>query len=155
DFSNRDRIAELLRFSTTHTDSATQDQSLADYVSRMKEGQQTIYYIVADGFNAAKSSPHLEIFRKKGIEVLLLSDRIDEWLMSHRTEFDGKKLADVAKGELDLGEIAGEEEKKAQEETAKAKEALVKRVKEALADEVQEVKVTHRLTDSPACVVLP
>ncbi|WP_027966271.1 molecular chaperone HtpG [Halomonas halocynthiae] len=155
DHSNRDKIAELLRFSTTHTDSATQDQSLADYVSRMKEGQQTLYYIVADSFNAAKSSPHLEIFRKKGIEVLLLSDRIDEWLMSHLTEFDGKKLADVAKGDLDLGDVENEEEKKAQEETAKAKEALVKRVKEALADEVQEVKVTHRLTDSPACVVLP
>jgi molecular chaperone HtpG len=155
DHSNRDKIAELLRFSTTHTDSATQDQSLADYVSRMKEGQQTIYYIVADSFNAAKSSPHLEIFRKKGIEVLLLSDRIDEWLMSHLTEFDGKKLADVAKGELDLGDVENEEEKKAQEETAKAKEELVKRVKDALADQVQEVKVTHRLTDSPACVVLP
>ncbi|MGO2133512.1 MAG: molecular chaperone HtpG [Halomonas sp.] len=155
DHSNRDRVAELLRFSTTHTDSATQDQSLADYVSRMKEGQQTIYYIVADSFNAAKSSPHLEIFRKKGIEVLLLSDRIDEWLMSHLTEFDGKKFADVAKGDLDLGDVENEEEKKAQEETAKAKEELVNRVKDALADEVQEVKVTHRLTDSPACVVLP
>ncbi len=155
DFANREKIAGLLRFSTTHTDSATQDQSLADYVERMKEGQQKIYYIVADGFNAAKSSPHLEIFRKKGIEVLLLHDRIDEWLMSHLNEFEGKAFVDVAKGELDLGEIEGEEEKKAQEETAKAKEDLVKRVKEALGDEVQEVKVTHRLTDSPACVVLP
>ncbi|GAA0620062.1 molecular chaperone HtpG [Halomonas beimenensis] len=155
DYANREKIAGLLRFSTTHTDSATQDQSLADYVSRMKEGQEKIYYIVADGFNAAKSSPHLEIFRKKGIEVLLLHDRIDEWLMSHLTEFEGKRFVDVAKGELDLGEIEGEEEKKAQEETAKAKEDLVKRVKEALGEEVQEVKVTHRLTDSPACVVLP
>ncbi|MFB9146714.1 molecular chaperone HtpG [Halomonas alkalicola] len=155
DFANREKIAGLLRFSTTHTDSATQDQSLADYVERMKEGQQKIYYIVADGFNAAKSSPHLEIFRKKGIEVLLLHDRIDEWLMSHLTEFDGKSFVDVAKGELDLGEIEGEEEKKAQEETAKAKQDLVKRVREALGEEVQEVKVTHRLTDSPACVVLP
>lgn len=155
DYANRDKIAGLLRFATTHTDSATQDQSLADYVSRMKEGQKKIYYIVADSFNAAKHSPHLEIFRKKGIEVLLLSDRIDEWLMSHLTEFEGMSFVDIGKGELDLGEIEGEEEKKAQEETAKAKEDLVKRVKEALGDEVQEVKVTHRLTDSPACVVLP
>ncbi|XGA78924.1 molecular chaperone HtpG [Halomonas sp. CH40] len=155
DPSNREKIAGLLRFSSTHTDSSTQDQSLADYIERMKEGQQKIYYIVADGFNAAKNSPHLEIFRKKGIEVLLLHDRIDEWLMSHLSEFDGKSLADVAKGELDLGDVEDEEEKKAQEETAKSKEDLVKRVKEALGEGVQEVKVTHRLTDSPACVVLP
>ncbi|WP_346798927.1 molecular chaperone HtpG [Halomonas sp. Bachu 37] len=155
DFANREAIAGLLRFASTHTDSATQDQSLADYVERMKEGQQKIYYIVADSFNAAKNSPHLEIFRKKGIEVLLLSDRIDEWLMSHLTEFDGKSFADVAKGELDLGDVEDEEEKKAKEETAKSKEDLVKRVKEALESDVQEVKVTHRLTDSPACVVLP
>ncbi|MDN6179523.1 MAG: molecular chaperone HtpG [Halomonas subglaciescola] len=155
DASNREKIAGLLRFSSTHADSATQDQSLADYVERMKDGQQKIYYIVADGFNAAKSSPHLEIFRKKGIEVLLLSDRIDEWLMSHLTEFDGKSLTDVAKGELDLGDVEDADEKKAQEETAKDKEDLVKRVKEALSDGVQEVKITHRLTDSPACVVLP
>ncbi|WP_304525960.1 molecular chaperone HtpG [Halomonas sp. I5-271120] len=155
DHANRDKIAALLRFASTHTDSTTQDQSLAAYVERMKEGQQKIYYIVADSFNAAKHSPHLEIFRKKGIEVLLLSDRIDEWLMSHLTEFDGKSMVDVAKGDLDLGEIEDEDEKKAQEETAKSKEDLVKRVKEALGEEVQEVKVTHRLTDSPACVVLP
>ncbi|MFO7746770.1 MAG: molecular chaperone HtpG [Orrella sp.] len=155
DPANREKIAGLLRFSSTHTDSSTQDQSLADYIERMKEGQQKIYYIVADGFNAAKNSPHLEIFRKKGIEVLLLHDRIDEWLMSHLSEFDGKSMADVAKGELDLGDVEDEEEKKAQEETAKSKEDLVKRVKEALGDGVQEVKVTHRLTDSPACVVLP
>ncbi|NYS59260.1 molecular chaperone HtpG [Vreelandella salicampi] len=155
DVANREKIAGLLRFSTTHTDSTTQDQSLAEYVERMKEGQQKIYYIVAESFNAAKNSPHLEIFRKKGIEVLLLNDRVDEWLMSHLTEFDGKAFADVAKGELDLGDVEDEEEKKAQEETAKAKEDLVKRVQEALGDGVQEVKVTHRLTDSPACVVLP
>ncbi|CBV43308.1 molecular chaperone HtpG [Halomonas elongata] len=155
DHANREKIAGLLRFSTTHTDSATQDQSLADYIGRMKEGQEKIYYIVADGFNATKNSPHLEIFRKKGIEVLLLHDRIDEWLMSHLTEFEGKSFVDVAKGDLDLGEVEDEEEKKAQEETAKAKEDLVKRVKEALGEAVQEVKVTHRLTDSPACVVLP
>ncbi|MDI5934837.1 molecular chaperone HtpG [Halomonas kalidii] len=155
DFANRDKIAGLLRFSTTHTDSATQDQCLADYVERMKEGQDKVYYIVADSFNAAKSSPHLEIFRKKGIEVLLLHDRIDEWLMSHLTEFDGKHFVDVAKGDLDLGEVEDEAEKQAQQETAKAKEALVKRVKEALGELAQEVRVTHRLTDSPACVVLP
>ncbi|OJA04062.1 molecular chaperone HtpG [Halomonas sp. QHL1] len=155
DPSNREKIAGLLRFASTHTDTATQEHALADYVERMKEGQQKIYYVVADSFNAAKNSPHLEIFRKKGIEVLLLSDRIDDWLMSHLTEFDGKTFADVAKGELDLGDVEDEAEKKAQEETAKAKEDLVKRVKEALGDGVQEVKVTHRLTDSPACVVLP
>lgn len=155
DPGNREKIAALLRFSTTHTDLAVQDQSLAAYIERMKEGQNKIYYIVADSFNAAKSSPHLEIFRKKGIEVILLNDRIDEWLMSHLTEFDGKSLVDVAKGDLDLGDVEDEEEKKAQEETAKAKEDLIKRVREALGDSVQEVRVTHRLTDSPACVVLP
>lgn len=155
DASNREKIAGLLRFASTHADTSAQEHALADYVERMKEGQQKIYYVVADSFNAAKNSPHLEIFRKKGIEVLLLSDRIDDWLMSHLTEFDGKTFADVAKGELDLGDVEDEAEKKAQEETAKAKEDLVKRVKEALGDGVQEVKVTHRLTDSPACVVLP
>lgn len=155
DAANREKIAGLLRFASTHTDTSAQEQSLADYLERMKEGQKKIYYVVADSFNAAKNSPHLEIFRKKGIEVLLLSDRIDEWLMSHLTEFDGKSFADVAKGELDLGDVEDEAEKKAQEETAKSKEDLVKRVKEALSDGVQEVKVTHRLTDSPACVVLP
>jgi molecular chaperone HtpG len=155
DVANRDKIAGLLRFASTHTDTAAQEHALSEYVERMKEGQKKIYYVVADSFNAAKNSPHLEIFRKKGIEVLLLSDRVDEWLMSHLTEFDGKSFADVAKGELDLGDVEDEQEKKAQEETAKAKEDLVKRVKEALSDGVQEVKITHRLTDSPACVVLP
>ncbi|RKQ97212.1 molecular chaperone HtpG [Kushneria sinocarnis] len=155
DHANSEKIAGLLRFSTTHTDSTTQDQSLQDYIGRMQEQQQSIYYIVADSFNAACHSPHLEIFRKKGIEVLLLSDRIDEWLMTHLTEFDGKSFVDVAKGNLDLGEIDSEEEKKAQEETAKAKESLVARLQEVLGEDVQEVRVTHRLTDSPACVVLP
>ncbi|OHV12914.1 molecular chaperone HtpG [Kushneria phosphatilytica] len=155
DHANREKIAGLLRFSTTHTDSTTQDQSLQDYIERMQAQQQSIYYIVADSFNAARHSPHLEIFRKKGIEVLLLSDRIDEWLMTHLTEFDGKSFVDVAKGDLDLGEIDSEEEKKAQEETAKAKESLVARIREVLGEDVQEVRVTHRLTDSPACVVLP
>lgn len=154
DFSNRQQIAELLRFSTTHTDQPLQDQSLADYVSRMKEGQQKIYYVVADGFNAARNSPQLEIFRKKGIEVLLLSDRIDDWLMTHLAEFDGKSFADVAKGDLDLGGVEDDAEKKAQEETAKAKQPLIERLKKALGERVADVRVTHRLTDSPACVVL-
>ncbi|WP_438767722.1 molecular chaperone HtpG [Kushneria sp. TE3] len=155
DHSNREKIGGLLRFASTHTDSSTQDQSLADYISRMQEGQQGIYYIVADSFNAARHSPHLEIFRKKGIEVLLLSDRIDEWLMTHLTEFDGKSMVDITRGDLDLGEIDSEEEKQAQQESAKAKEGLAGRFREALGDQVQEVRVTHRLTESPACVVLP
>ena len=154
DFTNREQIAELLRFSTTHTDQPLQDQSLADYVSRMKEGQQKIYYVVADGFNAARNSPQLEIFRKKGIEVLLLSDRIDDWLMAHLAEYDGKSFADVAKGDLDLGDVEDDAEKKAQEETAKAKQPLIDRLKKALEGRVADVRVTHRLTDSPACVVL-
>lgn len=155
DHSNREKIGGLLRFASTHTDSSAQNQSLADYVSRMKEGQQGIYYIIADSFNAARHSPHLEIFRKKGIEVLLLSDRIDEWLMTHFTEFDGKSLVDITRGDLDLGDIDSEEEKQAQQESAKAKEGLAERFREALGDQVQEVRVTHRLTESPACVVLP
>ncbi|WP_456270001.1 molecular chaperone HtpG [Kushneria sp. AK178] len=155
DHSNREKIGGLLRFASTHTDSATQNQSLADYISRMHDNQQAIYYIIADSFNAARHSPHLEIFRKKGVEVLLLSDRIDEWLMSHLTEFDGKSLVDITRGDLDLGEIDSEEEKQAQQESAKAKEGLVERFREALGDQVQEVRVTHRLTESPACVVLP
>ncbi|ART61951.1 molecular chaperone HtpG [Kushneria marisflavi] len=155
DHSNREKIGGLLRFASTHTDTSAQNQSLADYVSRMKEGQQGIYYIIADSFNAARHSPHLEIFRKKGIEVLLLSDRIDEWLMTHFTEFDGKSLIDITRGDLDLGDIDSEEEKQAQQESAKAKEGLAERFREALGDQVQEVRVTHRLTESPACVVLP
>ncbi|MCM5703566.1 molecular chaperone HtpG [Larsenimonas salina] len=155
DYANREKIASLLRFSSTHTDAATQDQSLDDYIARMKEGQQKIYYVIADGFNAAKNSPHLEIFRKKGLEVLLLSDRIDEWLMNHLTEYDGKQMADVAKGDLDLGDVEDETEKQAQQESAKEKEGLVGRLKTTLESRVQDVRVTHRLTDSPACVVLP
>lgn len=154
DFGNREQIAELLRFSTTHTDQPLQDQSLADYIGRMKDGQQKIYYVVADSFNAARNSPQLEIFRKKGIEVLLLSDRIDDWLMTHLAEFDSKSFADVAKGDLDLGDVEGDAEKKAQEETAKAKQPLIERLKTALGERVADVRVTHRLTDSPACVVL-
>jgi len=153
DFSNRERIAKLLRFSTTESDE--QSVSLNQYVERMKEGQDTIYFITAETLAAAKHSPHLEVFRKKGIEVLLLSDRIDEWLTSHLTEFDGKKLQSIAKGELDLSGIGenAEEEKKAQEEKAKAAEPAVEKIKESLGDKVKDVRVTDRLTESPACLV--
>lgn len=154
DFANREKIAKLLRFSSTHTDKPEQDQSLEDYVARMKEGQEKIFYIAAENFNTAKSSPHLEVFRKKGIEVLLLSDRIDEWLMSHLSEFDGKSFQDVGKGELDLGKLDTEEEKQAQEKVAEQLKPLLERVKTALDDQVAEVRITHRLTDSPACVVV-
>ncbi|MGD7037101.1 molecular chaperone HtpG [Methylotuvimicrobium buryatense] len=153
DFSNKDRIAKLLRFSSTHTDSEKQDVSLEDYVGRMKEGQEKIYFITADSFAAAKNSPHLEIFRKKGIEVLLLSDRIDEWLVSSLTEFDGKHMQSVAKGDLDLGKLEDEEEKKQQEEVNKDFESVVNQIKEVLKEKVSEVRLSHRLTDSPSCLV--
>ncbi|MDE1461173.1 molecular chaperone HtpG [Spartinivicinus poritis] len=154
DFTNREKIAKLLRFSTTHTNKAEQDQSLEDYVSRMKEGQDKVYFITGESFNAASNSPHLEVFRKKGLEVLILHDRIDEWLMQQLGEFDGKQLVDVAKGELDLGKLDTEEEKKVHEEVAKEKADLVEKVKEALGDKVAEVRISHRLTDSPACLVV-
>lgn len=154
DFSNRDRIAKLMRFSSTHTDKDVQDQSLDDYVSRMKDGQKKIYYVVAENFATAKNSPHLEIFRKKGIEVLLMYDRVDEWMVSSLMEYDGKSFQDVAKGALDLGELDSEEEKKQQEETAKELEGLLERSKKVLADRVEDVRITHRLTESPACLVL-
>lgn len=154
DFSNREKVAKLLRFASTHTDKPEQDQSLEGYVSRMKEGQEKIYYIAAENFNTAKSSPHLEVFRKKGIEVLLLSDRVDEWLMSHLHDFEGKQFQDVGKGELDLGKLDTEEEKQAQEKVAEQLKPLLERVKAALDEQVAEVRITHRLTDSPACVVV-
>ncbi|PAY02558.1 molecular chaperone HtpG [Pseudoalteromonas sp. HM-SA03] len=153
DFANKDAIAKLLRFSSTHTDEKTQNVSLEQYIERMKEGQGKIYYVVADSFEAAKSSPHLEIFRKKGIEVLLLSDRVDEWMMSHLTEFNEKSLQSITRGDLDLGDMDDEETKKAHEESEKEVEGLVERVKTALGEKVKEVRFTHRLTDSPACVV--
>ena len=153
DFANREKIAGLLRFASTHNDSSAQTVSFADYVSRMKEGQEKIYFITADSYQAAKSSPHLEIFRKKGIEVLLMSDRIDEWLMSHLTEFDGKSFQSIARGALDLGDLEDEESKKEQEKAEKAVEGVLERVKTALGDKVVDVKFTHRLTDSPACIV--
>ncbi|WP_105168630.1 molecular chaperone HtpG [Pseudoalteromonas sp. T1lg23B] len=153
DFANKDAIAKLLRFSSTHTDESTQNVSLEQYIERMKEGQDKIYYVVADSFEAAKNSPHLEIFRKKGIEVLLLSDRVDEWMMSHLTEFAEKQLQSITRGDLDLGDLDDEETKKAQEESEKEVEGLIERVKGVLGDKVKEVRFTHRLTDSPACVV--
>lgn len=154
DQANRETVLKLLRFASTHNDSSEQSVSLDDYVSRMQEGQEKIYYAVAENYNTAKHSPHLEIFRKKGIEVLLMSDRVDEWLMSQLFDFEGKSFQDVSKGELDLGETENEEEKKAQEETAKEMEGLTERLKNSLEQQVSEVRITHRLTDSPACVVL-
>ncbi|HBM83144.1 molecular chaperone HtpG [Haliea sp.] len=153
DFNNREKIAGLLRFSTTHTDQPEQDQSLADYVSRMQEGQEKIYYVVAENFNTARKSPHLEVFRKKGIEVLLLCDRVDDWLMNQLQEFDGKKLQDVARGALDL-EDDSEEAKAEQEKLKETSEALVERLGSVLGDAVAEVRASARLTESPACLVV-
>ncbi len=154
DFANKEKIAKLLRFASTHDDTVEPTQSLDAYIERMKEGQDKIYYVAAENFNTAKNSPHLEVFRKKGIEVLLLSDRIDEWMMSHLREFDGKALQDVSRGSLDLGDLDTEEEKKAQEKVNEELKGLIDRTKEALKDQVEEVRFTHRLTDSPACVVI-
>ncbi len=153
DFANKEKIAGLLRFATTHADNAEQTVSLADYIARMKDGQDKIYFITAETFNAAKNSPHLEVFRKKGIEVLLLSDRVDEWVVSSLTEFDGKGLVSVAKGGLDLGKLEDEAEKQEQQKQADEHKDLTGKIKTALADRVKEVRVTHRLTDSPACLV--
>ncbi|WP_416244168.1 molecular chaperone HtpG [Azospira sp. APE16] len=153
DFANKERIAKLLRFASTHHDTTEQNVSLADYVSRMKEGQEKIYYVTAETFLAAKNSPHLEIFRKKGIEVLLLSDRVDEWVVGHLTEFDGKPLQSVAKGGLDLGKLEDEAEKKEQEKEAGEYKELTNKVKQALEARVKDVRITHRLTDSPSCLV--
>jgi molecular chaperone HtpG len=154
DFANKEALAKLMRFATTTSGSEEQTVSLEQYVERMQEKQEKIYYITAESYAAAKNSPHLEVFNKKGIEVILLSDRVDEWLTNSLTEFDGKQLQSVAKGGLDLGELADEEEKKAQEETDKNFEDLVNRVKENLGDKVKDVRITHRLTDSPACLVV-
>jgi len=154
DFANKEQIAKLLRFATTHNDSDVQNVSLDEYIARMKSEQEKIYYITADNYAAAKNSPHLEIFRDKGIEVLLLSDRVDEWLMSHLTEYQEKTFASVAKGELDLGKMDDEKDKKQQKEKEKQAEDLIKRIKTVLEDKVEDVRVSHRLTSSPACVVL-
>ena len=153
DHANRERIAKLARFASTHKDSEEQDVALADYVSRMKEGQDKIYYVTAETYQGAKNSPHLEIFRKKGIEVLLLTDRVDEWAVSFLTEFEGKPLQSVAKGGLDLGGLADEEEKKEQEKDAGEYKDLIERIKAALGDKVKDVRVTQRLTESPVCLV--
>ncbi|WAE63838.1 molecular chaperone HtpG [Stutzerimonas sp. R40042] len=154
DFANKEKIAGLLRFASTSDASGEQSVALADYLGRVKEGQDKIYYLTGESHAQVKNSPHLEVFRKKGIEVLLLTDRIDEWLMSYLTEFDGKQFVDVARGDLDLGKLDSEEDKKAQEEIAKAKEGLIERLKGALGDEVAEVRVSHRLTDSPAILAI-
>ncbi len=152
DHSNKEKIAQLLLFSSTHTGEPVQDQSLEDYVSRMKEGQSKIYYVAGESFNTVKNSPHLEVFRKKGIEVLLLTDRVDEWFVSHLVEFDGKQFQDVTRGELDLGDLDTEEDKKQQEEQDKRAEPLLERLKTCFGDKVAEVRTTSRLTDSPACL---
>lgn len=154
DHANKEKIAALFRFASTTSGGKAQTVSLENYLSRMVEGQEKIYYIVSENYNAAASSPHLEIFRKKGIEVLLLSDRIDEWMMGYLSEFDGKSFQNITKGDLDLSKIGEEEDKEVKEQKEKEAEDLVKRVKEALAGKVSEVKVSHRLTDSPACLVM-
>jgi molecular chaperone HtpG len=154
DFANKEKIAGLLRFASTRTEDGEQSVGLGDYIARMAEGQDKVYYLTGESYAQVKNSPHLEVFRKKGIEVLLLTDRIDEWLMSYLTEFDGKHFVDVARGDLDLGKLDSEEDKKAQEEVAKAKEGLVERLKTALGEQVAEVRVSHRLTDSPAILAI-
>ncbi|MCS4249122.1 molecular chaperone HtpG [Pseudomonas sp. BIGb0164] len=154
DFANKEKIAGLLRFASTQEEGGEQVVSLAEYLARAKEGQDKIYYLTGETYAQVKNSPHLEVFRKKGIEVLLLTDRIDEWLMSYLSEFDGKTFVDVARGDLDLGNLDSEEEKKEAEEVAKAKEGLVERIKTALGEAVSEVRVSHRLTDSPAILAI-
>jgi molecular chaperone HtpG len=154
DHANRERIAKLLRFASTHEDTEEQDVSLADYLGRMKEGQDRIYYVTGDSFAAAKNSPHLEIFRKKGVEVLLMYDRVDEWVAAHLTEFDGKSLQSVTKGRLELGSLEDEAEKKKEEEQAGEYKALIEKVKGSLGERVKDVRVTLRLTESPACLVM-
>ncbi len=153
DFANKDRIAKLLRFNSTHTDSESETVSLEDYVSRMKADQKSIYYVIADNYNAAKYSPLLEVFKKKGLEVLLMHHRVDEWLVSHLFEFDGKPLQSVSKGALDLGDLEDEATKEKQAEEAKEFADTIKRIKDSLGDAVKEVRITNRLTDSPSCVV--
>lgn len=152
DFANKEEIAKLLRFASTHQDSSEQTVSLQDYVSRMPEGQKAIYYITADSYIAAKNSPHLEIFNKKGIEVLLLSDRIDEWMLSYLTEFDGKPLQTISKADLDLGDLADKEQEESQKEQDKTFASFIERVKNLLGERVKDVRLTHRLTDTPAVV---
>jgi molecular chaperone HtpG len=153
DTNNKERIAKLLRFSSTHDDNPTAAISLENYIGRMKDGQNKIYFITGESFAAAKNSPHLEIFRKKGIEVLLLSDQIDEWLGTHLTEFDGKNLQSITKGQLDLGDLEDEAEKKEAEKATDELKPILERIKNVLTDKVKDVRVTYRLTNSPACLV--
>ncbi len=154
DFANKEQIAKLLRFASTQDDKEDQNTSLDDYIARMKEGQESIYYITADNFNAAKNSPHLEIFRKKGIEVILMYDRVDEWLMGSLNEYDGKSFVSVAKGELDLDKLSDQDEKEQQKKVEEESADIIKLIKENLDDKVENVRVSHRLTTSPACIVL-
>ncbi len=154
DFAHKERVAGLLRFSSTHTDKPAQDQSLTDYIARMREGQKAVYYVVADNFLTARNSPYLELLRQKGIEALLLHERIDEWMIGHLGEFEGKELVDVARGDLDLGELEDSASKAAREKQAEDAKDLVERVNKALDGRVQEVRVTARLTESPACLVV-
>ncbi len=153
DFANRDKVAALLRFASTHADTADETVGLADYVGRMKEGQDKIYFVTAETFNAAKNSPHLEVFRRKNIEVLLLSDRVDEWVVGHLTEFEGKPLVSVAKGGLDLGTLEDDAERKAGDAEATELAPLLERLKQSLGERVKDVRITRRLTESPACLV--
>lgn len=153
DFANKDKIATLLRFASTHADTDAQVVSLKDYIARMQPEQEVIYYITADSFAAAQHSPHLEIFRKKGIEVLLMSDRVDEWLLGSLTDFEGKKLQSIAKGDLDLGKLESDTEKEIHKKIEDEAKSLLERIKKTLGDQVKDVRVTHRLTDSPACLI--
>src|SRR5690348_12577219 len=153
DYANKEKVAALLRYASTQADTADETVSLADYVARMKEGQDSIYYVTAESFNAARNSPHLEVFRRKGIEVLLMSERVDEWVVGHLTAFDGKPLVSVAKGGLDLGKLEDEAEKKEAEAEASELAPLIERMRKSLGERVKDVRVTRRLTDSPACLV--
>ena len=153
DFANKDKIASLLRFASTHADTDAQVVSLKDYIARMQPEQEVIYYITADSFAAAQHSPHLEIFRKKGIEVVLMSDRGDEWLLGSLTDFEGKKLQSIAKGDLDLGKLESDTEKEIHKKIEDEAKSLLERIKKTLGDQVKDVRVTHRLTDSPACLI--
>ncbi|MEJ2621879.1 MAG: molecular chaperone HtpG [Candidatus Thiodiazotropha sp.] len=154
DFANKEKISGLLRFASTHNETDEQTVSLADYVARMREGQEKIYYITADSPAAARYSPHLEVLKKKEIEVLLLSDRVDEWLVTSLTEFDGKSLQSVAKGELDLGDLEDKEEQESQEQQTEAHKTLLEKMQQVLQESVKEIRVSQRLTDSPACLVV-
>ena len=154
DLANQERLGKLLRFASTHRNTDEQSVSLADYAARMQDGQEKIYYVTADSFAAARNSPHLEVFRKKGIEVLLLHDRVDEWVVAHLPAFDGRPLQSVTRGDLDLGALAAsEEEEKRKAETETSLKPLVERIHKALGDKAKEVRLTHRLVDSPACLV--